>query len=72
MSAALCKYLEAVLDQEVVLPSGRPGLGVILQQHEELLGELVGVALHRRQGELDQQSERHQGLGDHLAGGHVN
>lgn len=61
-----CKYLEAVLDQKVVLSSGGTGLGIILQQHEELPGELLHVLLHCGQRELEQQSERHQGLGDHL------
>lgn len=61
-------YLEAVLDQVVVLPTGGSGLGVILQQDEELLGQLVGVLLHCWQRELQQQSERHQSLSDHLGG----
>lgn len=59
-------HLEAVLDQVVVLPAGGSGLGVILQQDEELLCQLVGVLLHRRQRELEQPSERHQSLCDHL------
>lgn len=59
-------YLEAVLDQVVVLPAGGSGFGVILQQDEELLGQLVGVLLHCWQRELQQQSESHQSLSDHL------
>lgn len=45
-------YLEAVLDQMVVLPAGGSGLGVILQQDKELLGQLTGVLLHCWQREL--------------------
>ena len=62
------RYLEAVLDQVVVLPAGGSGLGVILQQDKELLGQLVCVLLHCRQRELQQPGEGHQSLGDHLGG----
>lgn len=61
-------YLKAVLDEMVVLPSGRSSLGVILQQDEELLGQLVGVLLHCWQRELQQPGECHQSLCDHLGG----
>lgn len=61
------RYLEAVLDKVVVLPAGSSGLGVILQQDKELLGQLVGVLLHSWQRELQQPSERHQSLCDHLS-----
>lgn len=52
----------------VVLPSCGSSLGVILQQDEELLGQLVGVLLHCWQGELQQPGECHQSLCDHLGG----
>lgn len=61
-------YLEAVLDQVVILPAGGSGLGVILQQDKELLGQLVGILLHCWQRELQQPSECHQSLCDHLKG----
>lgn len=61
-------YLEAVLDQMVVLPAGGSGLGVIFQQDKELLGQLTGVLLHCWQRELQQPSEGHQSLCDHLGG----
>lgn len=59
-------YLEAVLDQVVILPTGSSGLGVILQQDKELLGQLVGILLYCWQRELQQPSECHQSLCDHL------
>lgn len=59
-------YLEAALDQVVVLSSSRSSLGEVLQQDEELLGQLLRVLLHRRQRELEQEGEADQGLGDHL------
>lgn len=59
-------YLEAVLDQEVVLPAGGSGFGIILQQDEQLFGQLVGVLLHSWKRELQQPREGHQCLCDHL------
>lgn len=63
-----CVYLKTVLDEMVVLPACGSSLGVILQQDEELLGQLVGVLLHCWQRELQQPGERHQSLCDHLGG----
>lgn len=40
------RYLEAVLNKLVVLSAGSSGLGVILQQDKELLGQLAGVLLY--------------------------
>lgn len=62
------QYLEAVLDEVVVLSTGGSSLGVILQQDKKLLGQLVGVLLHCRQRELQQPGEHHQSLCDHLGG----
>lgn len=58
--------LEAVLDQEVVLPAGGSSFGVILQQDKQLFGQLVGVLLHGWKRELQQPGEGHQRLRDHL------
>lgn len=61
-------YLEAVLDQVIVLPAGGSSLGVILKQDKELLGQLTGILLHCWQREFQQPSKRHQSLCDHLGG----
>lgn len=67
MSCGHWRYLEAVLDQEVVLPAGGPSFGIILQQDKELFGQLVGVLLHSWKRELQQPREGHQRLRDHLS-----
>lgn len=64
-------HLEAVLDEQEVLPVAGSRHGVILQQDEERLGQLAGVVLHCRQGELQHASERQQSLCDHLGGRRV-
>lgn len=66
MTCGHSRYLEAVLDQEVVLPAGSPSFGIILQQDKELFGQPVGVLPHSRKRQLQQPREGHQRLRDHL------
>lgn len=59
-------YLEAVLDQVVVLPTGGPSFGIISEQDKELFAQLVGVLIHGWKREPHQAGEGCQRLGDHL------
>lgn len=61
--------LEAILDQDVVLPAGGSGLGVVFKQDKELLGQLIDILRHGRQRELQHPREGHQSLRDHLIRG---
>lgn len=59
-------HLEAVLDEVEVFSVASSRFCVVLQQDEQLLGELVSILLHCRKRKFQDPNEGLQRLRDHL------
>lgn len=59
-------HLEAVLDEVEVFSMTSTRFSVVLQQNEQLLGELVSILLHCRKRKFQDPDEGLQRLSNHL------